>query len=545
MRFESAVRAWIAIDPDAAHRAELEALLEAGDEPALEARFGQALRFGTAGLRGALGAGSNRMNEVTVARAAMALLRWRPQASVVIGYDARHGSRRFAEVTAQVVAGSGGRPLLIDAVTPTPVLAFAVRDQQADLGVMVTASHNPPADNGYKVYRADGAQLIPPADREIEAEMDAVADDAIRPFLGVDQVLSGVTLDHRALIGRYLDAVVPGEAVGHPVVAYTPLHGVGADVFAAALERVGLEAHVVASQARPDPDFPTVAFPNPEEPGALDALLELATVQGADVALAHDPDADRLAMAVPTDRGWEALTGNELGALLADHRLATTRGQERLVVTTVVSSRLLAKLAAENGVRFEETLTGFKWVMRPAIETDLTFVFGYEEALGYAVNDLVRDKDGISAGLVALAAIERLRTMDLTPRQRLDELARHHGLHVSDQRTLVFDGPDASDRMAGVMNRIRTGGWSDVGGRAVVDTVDFADGSHDPGTDLLRFDLEDGSRIQIRPSGTEPKLKLYGEVVLAVAPHADVATTRDEGRVRCTELLAAAVDAIG
>ncbi|MDH3708005.1 MAG: phospho-sugar mutase, partial [Acidimicrobiia bacterium] len=320
-------------------------------------------------------------------------------------------------------------------------------------------------------------------------------------------------------------------------VAYTPLHGVGAAVFEQAVAPLGVDLRIVSSQADPDPDFPTVSFPNPEEPGALDELLELARSVEADVALAHDPDADRLAAAVPDGETWEVLTGNEIGALLGDHLLATTEGDDRLVVTTVVSSRLLSHIAHAHGVSFAETLTGFKWVMRPAIDGPNRFVFGYEEALGFAVNDLVRDKDGISAGVSFLHAVEHLRHAGLTPRGRLDQLACDHGVHVGSQRTIAFTGPDAGVQMAQRMNDVRTSVWSDVVSVGVVEVVDFADGSHDPGTDLLRFDLEDGSRVQIRPSGTEPKLKIYGEVVIAVDDVTQVADARRQGAQRGAELL--------
>ncbi|MGI9602984.1 MAG: phospho-sugar mutase [Acidimicrobiales bacterium] len=540
------VRAWGRLDADPANRAEVDELLGRGDSAEIDDRFGRHLRFGTAGLRGRLGAGPNRMNVVTVARVAVALTRWSAAPRVVIGYDARHGSHAFAEITARLITAAGGEALWFDDIVPTPVLAFSVQDAAADLGVMVTASHNPPGDNGYKVYLADGAQLVPPVDTQIEDLMTSISLDELSELIeSASAVALPPPVDRQATIERYLDRVVDDGAVGEPVVAYTPLHGVGRDVFEQALSRVGLRATAVPTQADPDPTFATVSFPNPEEPGALDALLALAESIGADVALAHDPDADRLAVAVPSAGGWEVLSGNELGALLADHRLETTEGDDRLVVTTVVSSRLLAKLAEAHHVTFTETLTGFKWVMRPAIDGPHRFVFGYEEALGYAVNAVVRDKDGISAGVTFLQLLERLGSQHRTPRQRLDDLARIHGVHVSGQRTIVFDGPNAATDMAAVMQRTREQQWQSLGDVAVDHTVDFADGSHDPGTDLLRFDLSDGSRIQIRPSGTEPKLKIYSEVVLAVeGPDADVGARRDEARQHGERLLSAAAVAL-
>ncbi|HEX4902921.1 MAG TPA: phospho-sugar mutase, partial [Acidimicrobiales bacterium] len=415
----AAVVAWQADDPDPDTVAELDALLAAGDDGALHERFGARLEFGTAGLRGAVGAGPNRMNRVVVRRAAAALCRWLDDhgwaGPVVVGRDARHGSAAFAADTAAVIAGAGRPVVLAPGPVPTPVVAFAVRHVGAAAGVVVTASHNPPGDNGYKVYAGDGAQIVPPWDVEIAAHMDAIDRVGALPLAAPDDPL--ITSLGDDVIDAYVDGAAGLRVADVAVdlrVAYTPLHGVGLDVLRRAFERAGLPSPaVVEAQAAPDPDFPTVAFPNPEEPGAMDRLLELADEAGADVAIANDPDADRLAVAVPGPRagldGWRVLTGDELGLLLADHLLRHTSGPDRLLVTTVVSSSALGAMASVHGVGFVETLTGFKWLARAAMaRPDLRPLLGYEEALGYSVGSLVRDKDGIGAAVVAVEAVAAL-----------------------------------------------------------------------------------------------------------------------------------------
>lgn len=528
----AAAEAWRDDDPDPATAAEVERLLAAGDEVALLERFGGSLEFGTAGLRGALGAGPNRMNRVVVRRAAAALCRWLDdhgwEGPVVVGRDARHGSADFAADTAAVVAATG-RPVVVrTAPLPTPVLAFAVRHLGAAAGVMVTASHNPPADNGYKVYAGDGAQIVPPWDVEIAAHMDAIHRVADLPLAAADDPLISELGDD--VIDAYLDGVAALRAAPDAAplsVAYTPMHGVGLDVLRRAFARAGLpEPIVVEAQAEPDPDFPTVAFPNPEEPGAMDLLLALADEQGADVAIANDPDADRLAIAVPGPRagldGWRVLTGDEIGLLLADHLLRHGTGGDRLLVTTVVSSSALATLAEHHGVAFEETLTGFKWLARAAMaRPDLRPVLGYEEALGYSVGALVRDKDGIGAAVVAVEAIGALVATRSSAAQRLAELAVELGLHRTRQRSLRFEGLDGAARMAAAVDLVRTRPPDVVGGVAVTDVEDLALGERLPPTDGIVLRGE-GLRVVVRPSGTEPKLKLYVQVVRAVEAVADV-----------------------
>ncbi|MBD2899535.1 putative phosphomannomutase [Actinomadura sp. RB99] len=513
---------WLAQDPDPDNRAELRAILDAGDDRALADRFGSRLEFGTAGLRGELGAGPNRMNRVTVMRAAAGLAACLPAGGrVIVGFDARHGSRRFAQDTAAVLAGAGLRAEVFADPVPTPVLAHFTRSfGDIVAGVMVTASHNPPRDNGYKVYWGDGAQIVPPRDAEISAAIDAVGRVDELP-LGSDW-----TVHHDTRL--YLDALADlrlGDERDISIV-YTPMHGVGRDVLLAAFEQAGFPAPVVVpEQAEPDPDFPTVAFPNPEEPGALDLALALARDRDADLVIANDPDADRCAVAVPGPGGWRALTGDEVGGLLAEHVLRHTAGDDRLVVTTIVSSSLLASIAREHGVRSAESLTGFKWIMKAGGPGD-RLVFGYEEALGYSVGDdrgvLVNDKDGIGAALAVAALAAEARRDGRTLLDLLDDQARRYGLHATSQLSVRVD--DLS-LIAGAMARLRANPPAELAGRAVEAFDDLSGGVDGlPPTDGLRFRLG-GARVVIRPSGTEPKLKCYLEVVRPVS--GDVAAARE------------------
>jgi phosphomannomutase len=512
-------RAWAAEDPDEQTRSELEALLtrvekdpSGPDAADLADRFHGTLEFGTAGLRGALGAGPNRMNRVVVARAAAGLaayLRDHGAAhgdKVVVGFDARHNSDVFARDTAEVMAGAGLRALVLPRPLPTPVLAFAIRELGCVAGVMVTASHNPPQDNGYKVYLGDGSQIVPPADAEISTRIEAVGALASVPRSEDWGWLDDDVADsYAASIAALASPSAPRELTS----VYTPLHGVGGDVVADVLERAGFPApHVTAEQADPDPDFPTVAFPNPEEPGAMDLALALAEEVGADVVLANDPDADRVAVGVPGVHGWRMLRGDEVGALLADFLLRL--GVQGVYATTIVSSSLLGKMAAAHGQEYRETLTGFKWLGR--VEG---LAFGYEEALGYcAAPELVRDKDGVSALLrvAELAAILRSEGRTLT--DQLDDIARTYGLHATDQLSVrVTDLSRIAEAMAG----LRATPPTSLGGLAVEQVDDLGLGGADlPPTEGLRYRLAEGARVVVRPSGTEPKLKCYLEVVVPV-----------------------------
>ncbi|GAA4940023.1 phosphomannomutase [Nonomuraea thailandensis] len=508
-------RAWLAQDPDPDTRAELSALVDAGDLPALEERFGAKLEFGTAGLRGELGAGPNRMNRVTVMRAAAGLAAvLGPGKHVVIGYDARHKSDVFARDTAAVLTGAGLHASLLPCPLPTPVLAFAVRHLGADAGVTVTASHNPPRDNGYKVYWGDGSQITPPVDGEISAAIDAVGRVDELPLNGPGTL----TELGEGIVDDYLSAVTAlplGEARGLRV-AYTPLHGVGAATLTDAFLRAGFESPMaVEEQRNPDPDFPTVAFPNPEEPGAMDLAVALAAKLDADLVLANDPDADRCAVGVPLPGGGvRMLSGDEVGGLLAEHVITHTTG-DRMVATTIVSSSLLGKLAREHGVRYGETLTGFKWI----IKAGPGLVFGYEEALGYSIGSddglPVRDKDGIGAALTVAAIAAAAKRDGRTLLDLLDDQARRYGLHATAQ--LSFRVADLS-LIAAAMTRLRADRTPALGGLAVERVDDLARGDGGlPPTDGLRYRLSDDARVVVRPSGTEPKLKCYLEVVVPVA----------------------------
>ncbi|MFZ2013802.1 MAG: phospho-sugar mutase [Nocardioides sp.] len=524
-------RAWAAEDPDPVTRAELEALVAQGDREELADRFDGTLEFGTAGLRGELGAGPNRMNRVVVTRAAAGLAAYlhdqgaARDAAVVIGYDARHNSDVFARDTAEVMTGAGLRALVLPRPLPTPLLAFAIRELGCVAGVMVTASHNPPRDNGYKVYLGDGSQIVPPADEEIARRIDAVGAFADVPRGGSGTVLGDEIVD------AYQDTVAGLVADGPRDLAlvYTPLHGVGGTSVVQVLETAGFDApYVVSQQEEPDPEFPTVSFPNPEEPGAMDLALALAAQREVDLVVANDPDADRCAAAVPDAHGWRMLRGDEVGALLAHHLLTT--GHTGTYACSIVSSSLLGKLAAAAGQPFAETLTGFKWISKVD-----GLVFGYEEALGYCVDpEHVKDKDGVSALLLLceLAAQEKAHGRSLV--DVLDDLAVAHGLHATDQLSVrVTDLAEIARAMATLRSTPPTA----LGGLRVESVDDLAEGSADlPPTDGLRYRLADGARVIVRPSGTEPKLKCYLEVVVPVDPVAGVDAARISAAARLDAL---------
>ncbi|MBB6119241.1 phospho-sugar mutase [Nocardiopsis algeriensis] len=554
-------REWLAQDPDHETRQELAALLaaaEAGQEEALaelDDRFNTRVEFGTAGLRGALGAGPGRMNRVVVMRAAAGIAAWLhgrlPSsegvpgrgAHVVIGYDARHRSEDFARDSAAVLTGAGHRVSVLPGPLPTPVLAFTVRDLRADAGIMVTASHNPPQDNGYKVYVGGegdeaGAQIVAPVDADISAAIDAVGPVADLP-LGTGWEVLG-----EEAVERYLDAVtalVP-EGPRDLSVVYTAMHGVGGRVLVEAMERAGFaRPAVVEAQFDPDPAFPTVEFPNPEEPGAMD--LAMAQAGDADLVVANDPDADRLAVVVP---GYGRLNGNEVGGLLAEYVLDRTSGDDRVVATTIVSSSLLGKIARARGVRYEETLTGFKWLAR-AGGPGARRVFAFEEAIGYCIGGdsgrPVADKDGISAALFAAAMAAEAAKEGRTLGDLLDDQARRYGLHLSDQLSVRVSDLSLIDA---AMRRLRAEPPTEFGPLRVAGVDDFADGHEGlPPTDALRFRLEGAAwgRVTLRPSGTEPKLKAYVEVVSDV--DGDVGAARERGSELLGGLMAAVAEAVG
>lgn len=520
---------WLTEDPDDRTSAELLELIrkvESGDAEAtadLADRFRGTLEFGTAGLRGALGAGPNRMNRVVVIRAAAGLAAYlhdtgaAPGSPVVIGFDARHNSDVFARDTAEVMAGAGFAPYLLPRPLPTPLLAYAIRELGCVAGVMVTASHNPPQDNGYKVYLGDGTQIVPPADSDIAQRIAAVG--SLASVARGDDIK---VLDDE-IVDRYLDTVaaLAGDGPRDLRIVYTPMHGVGGSSVVQVLETAGFSSpQVVVRQEQPDPEFPTVAFPNPEEPGAMDLALELAAAARADIVIANDPDADRCAAAVPTPQGWRMLRGDEVGALLASHLLAG--GKQGTYATSIVSSSLLGKLAASYGQPYEETLTGFKWIGRlPGL------AFGYEEALGYCVDPAnVADKDGVSAALLLCELAAEAKAEGRTLLDLLDAIAVEHGLHATDQ--VAVRVTDLAE-IGAAMTRLRTTPPASLGGLAVESVDDLSTGSVEttglPPTDGLRYRLAGGARVIVRPSGTEPKIKCYLEAVVPVAD-GDVAAAR-------------------
>ncbi|MFC5957369.1 phospho-sugar mutase [Streptomyces pratens] len=531
-------RTWLAEDPDPETRAELAALLDADDVTELTARFSGTLQFGTAGLRGELGAGPRRMNRTVVIRAAAGLAAYLKRHGhtgglVVIGYDARHKSADFARDTAAVMTGAGLRAAVLPRPLPTPVLAFAVRHLGAVAGVEVTASHNPPRDNGYKVYLGDGSQIVPPADTEIAAEIAAVGslNDVPRPDAGWE------TLDD-SVLDAYLartDAVLAKDSPRTARTVYTAMHGVGKDVLLAAFARAGFpEPVLVAEQAEPDPDFPTVAFPNPEEPGAMDLAFAAAREAEPDLVIANDPDADRCAAAVrdtagggDADGGWRMLRGDEVGALLAAHLVR--RGATGTFAESIVSSTLLARIAEQAGLPHEETLTGFKWIAR--VEG---LRYGYEEALGYCVDpDGVRDKDGITAALLLAELASGLKEEGRTLLDLLDDLAVTHGLHATDQLSVRVE--DLS-LIADAMRRLRENPPAELAGLPVTEAEDLTRGTDTlPPTDGLRYTLR-GARVIVRPSGTEPKLKCYLEVVVPVTARDDLPSARTEAAALLTAI---------
>ncbi len=547
-------RAWLADDPDPATRAELQAVLDAaaaGDTDAaadLSGRFAGILQFGTAGLRGAIGAGPSRMNRAVVIRAAAGLAAFLLAARapvngtrhrVVVGYDARYRSHDFATDTAAVLTAAGIEALVMPRLLPTPVLAFSVRHLSADAGVMVTASHNPPQDNGYKVYLGGpdgGSQLVAPADAEIAARIDAV--DSVA---SVPRAESGWAEIGEEVVTAYLAAAAGVAEPGGPRdlrIVHTSLHGVGGVTAGEALIRAGFtDLHAVAEQAEPDPDFPTVAFPNPEEPGAIDLALALARRVGADIVIANDPDADRCAVALPDAGGeWRMLHGDQVGGLLGEH--LARRGRTGVLANSIVSSRLLGRIAAAHGLSHEETLTGFKWISRvPGL------TFGYEEALGYCVDpESVRDKDGISTAVLVAELAARTKAAGRTLWDVLDELAVAHGLHATDQLSVRVDDRSL---IAGAMARLRSAPPPSLGGSDVVTADDLLAGDGGlPATDGLRYLTADATRAVVRPSGTEPKLKCYLEVVVPLGD-GDVATARAVARERLAAVRADVAAALG
>ncbi|QOQ38494.1 phospho-sugar mutase [Trueperella pecoris] len=532
------VRAWIAADPSEANRGELEALLakaEGGDEATvadLADRFSGTLQFGTAGLRGVMEAGPNRMNSAVVRRAAAGLVAWLketvgPDFVVVIGYDARYHSDEFARDTAAIVTAAGGTAHLMPSKLPTPLLAYAVRKYGADAGVMVTASHNPPKDNGYKVYlggRAaaadgNGVQIVPPVDKEIAAKIAAapLANEVPLAEDGWNIIPASIVDDY---VADTLAKVTDGPR--DLKIVYTAMHGVGKSLLLPLFTAAGFDDVVeVASQVEPDPAFPTVAFPNPEEAGALDEAIAVAERVGADIIIASDPDADRCSAAIPTPEGWRQLSGDEIGSILGEQVGAQAAADGKgTLSSSIVSSQLLEQIAKHHGLGYRSTLTGFKWIARaPEI------LFGYEEAIGFCCYpDLVKDKDGVSAALVLAITAAKMKAEGKSLQDVLDALAIRHGVYLTAPVTVRVD--DLSIIPA-TMAKVRKEPPTELIGVPVASIEDLSEGSPDlPPTDALRILTAEGDRVIVRPSGTEPKVKCYLEVIVPVADAEDLSRAR-------------------
>ena len=519
-------------DPDPETRTALRELIDSGDLSGLERAMGGTITFGTAGIRGEVGPGSYRMNRAVVIKTTRGLADYLieqggglPDAPVILGFDARPSSRRFAEDVAGVLAAAGIQVGYFPDVTPTPLVAFTAKHVGAPAAVVITASHNPPADNGYKVYGANAAQIIPPADTDIAAAIDEVG-----PAVGVprlERVFAGssdlVTPVPEEIFESYREEVYgsrPNPQTSDFRIVYTPLHGVGARI----LNRLCAQAHhsgiiTVPEQAEPDGRFPTVSFPNPEEPGALDLAIGLAKEEQAGLLIANDPDADRLAAAVPSAGEWRLLSGNELGALLGEYVMRYWRDpQPAIMVNSVVSSPMLGEIARKRGARHEVTLTGFKWIINAGLALEArgegSFAFGYEEALGYSIGKTVRDKDGISAALVLCDLVAEERSRGRTLVDRLHDLWNEVGLWVSAQYSIARSGPSGQDEIGKAVQRLAEGPPGTVGGHEVVSVTDYRVGAElRPiwlgAQDLIEIELAEVGRALVRPSGTEPKLKVY------------------------------------
>lgn len=517
-------RRWIAEDPDPATQAELQALLESPDD--LAERMSGMPAFGTAGMRATVRAGANGMNRAVVVRTTAGVAQWlrehdRGGGIVVVGRDARHGSEEFARDAAGVLAAAGFDVRSLPEPLPTPVLAHATRTLGAVAGVQITASHNPPQDNGYKLYLDGGVQIVGPTDSEIEDLIGRTGAANSVPCKGSWRIQDNAPDDYLQRV-----ATLPRGSARELRVATTALHGVGAEPLRKALERAGFaDVHLVAAQREPDPDFPTVGFPNPEEPGATDAVLALAREIDADLAIALDPDADRCAIGVPDAGSWRMLTGDETGVLLGDHILSTLDRAEHpdpLVATTLVSSTMLRSLAADRGVRFAETLTGFKWLVRAADGAGTGLVYAYEEALGHCVDpEQVRDKDGISAAVLACDMTASAKAAGTTLTSRLGELSTLYGVHHTGQVSVRVTDLGV---IAETMRRLRAQPPGELAGTSVT-TRDLL-----PDTDALIL-TGDGLRVVVRPSGTEPKLKCYLQVVEDSGSGLDIAGQRAAQRL--------------
>ena len=524
----TAAAEWIAGDPDPITRAELQGIVDSGDVDELTERMGATLQFGTAGLRGRVEAGSNRMNRATVIRATKGLADYLLATTgieagpVVVGRDARLSSATFMDDTIGVLVAAGFKVRYFADPAPTPLVAYAALQSGAVAAIVVTASHNPPADNGYKVYAQNGAQIIPPTDSDIATAIAAAGPASAVPRAEIvgaaaEPIGEDLFADYLLDVAQSLPDSTGDRNIS---IVYAAMHGVGGKYVVAALDRFGFSrVHPVAAQFEPDGHFPTVAFPNPEEPGAMDLSHELAMSMDADLVIANDPDTDRLAVSIPEPGvGYRQLTGNQIGVLLADYMLAGGGTDRPLVFNSIVSSPMLASIADEYGAGFDRTLTGFKWIWNAALDLEAegrgSYVFGYEEALGYSVGQTVRDKDGISAAVAFAALVADARANGQTVWDRLADLYRRHGLWVSTQKSAVRPGAEGADEIAAAMRLLSDRTPDTLGGLPVTGVTDYRGGAEDgprylAATPLVELSLGDAGRALIRPSGTEPKLKIY------------------------------------
>ncbi len=574
-RIIEAAQRWMAGDPEPETRAELERLIAAGDLRELRERMNGSLEFGTAGLRAVVGAGPMRMNRAVIIRTSRGLaeyLRSRGADArtlpVVVGYDGRLTSRQYAEDTIGVLLAAGIPVRFFDFPVPTPVVAYAARQLGAQSAVIVTASHNPPEYNGYKVYADNAIQIVSPVDQQVAARIEQVGAANQVPlvqhvFEGNAQGPGTATAERipDSLIERYyaeLDALRPRTPGDRDLsIVYTPLHGVGFRFVEQALRRAGyLNFRVVRAQAEPDGNFPTVRFPNPEEPGALDLAFEEARAAKADLVLANDPDADRLSVAVPTVTGrWQLLTGNQIGLLLADYVLQhAPKSPTPLVLSSIVSSPMLYAIANEYGAKCDQTLTGFKWVWNAALDLEsqggCRFVFGYEEALGYSVGHLVRDKDGVSAAVLFADIAAECKARNSSVLERLEALYRKHGLWVSLQKSVTLPGSDGVSKIKAAMQRIAEAPPERLGGRQVLGFVDYRRGAEQRprylgAASLFELKLDGGSRVLVRPSGTEPKLKIYVDLRVDVAEGKTVHGSEDAANQLAAHIAEEVVQSVG
>lgn len=568
----SRAEAWANADPDPQTAKELRALLERGDDAELIERFGRALEFGTAGLRGLLGAGPNRMNRAVVRRTTAGFARYlkahlpdAARSGVVVGRDARRMSREFAHDTAAVLAAEGIPALVFSDVVPTPLSAFATVQLGAAGAVMITASHNPPEYNGYKLYWDNGAQIIPPHDLGIAASVEQVESADQVPLLPESEARRlGLWRDVPTEVGQaYLDAILRHRL--HPespidlTIVYTAMHGVGGRWFDAAMESAGVrQVHRVREQHTPDSRFPTLRFPNPEEPGAMDLSRALAERVGADLVLANDPDADRLAVIVRDERGaLVALTGNEVGVLLGHYILAQSKPAKKpLVISTIVSSPQLGQIASELGALYEETLTGFKWIANRALQLEseqpVQFVFGYEEALGYTIGGAVRDKDGIGSAVAFVDLACWCRSRKRSVLGYLEEIQRRYGLFVAEQKSFTFSGSEGAAVIGRIIDEFRRAPPACIGGLEVISVKDYrlrqartggnVQPLHLPASDVIAYELANGSRVTLRPSGTEPKIKYYFEWREALQKDEPMIAARQRANEKLRELETAFVN---